>query len=319
MPPAPYPDFRWIFRSLRALPVVAMAALIGGIIGGFSVFALDLALTAPPNHDAGAETGKINTERAVSAAATAPAAGTSAPPMPEQAAAEDEAPGTVAAPQPELRTQDTAQTQTDPQIAVTPPPPQQATWPDALSRKHQPAPATMTAPAAAPTTAVSAASQPAAPQPATQSIAPQAAAPPPAMAASRQAPVAQAARAADSTSDQPANSEIARKPHPTKRYLAVKRNSERTASDAAEASTRTGRPVYDSYGRSDAAGPPDVRAKHRDTDRRYSVRRERAGDDDDRSADGYGEQSDRGSAMPPQPPPPLFFGLFGGGDRYGDQ
>ena len=103
MPPAPYPDFRWIFRSLRALPVVAMAALIGGIIGGFSVFALDLALTAPPNHDAGAETGKINTERAVSAAATAPAAGTSAPPMPEQAAAEDEAPGTVAAPQPELR------------------------------------------------------------------------------------------------------------------------------------------------------------------------------------------------------------------------
>ena len=59
MPPAPYPDFRWFFRSLRALPVVAIAALAGGIIGGFSVFALDLALTTPPNHEVGAEVGKI--------------------------------------------------------------------------------------------------------------------------------------------------------------------------------------------------------------------------------------------------------------------
>lgn len=50
MPPAPYPDFRWFFRTLRVLPVVAVAALAGGIIGGFSVFAIDLALTAPPNH-----------------------------------------------------------------------------------------------------------------------------------------------------------------------------------------------------------------------------------------------------------------------------
>ena len=44
MPPAPYPDFRWFFRSLRVLPIVAIAALVGGIIGGFSVFALDLGL-----------------------------------------------------------------------------------------------------------------------------------------------------------------------------------------------------------------------------------------------------------------------------------
>ncbi len=45
MSPAPYPDFRWLLRPLRALPIVAIAALVGGMIGGFSVFALDLALT----------------------------------------------------------------------------------------------------------------------------------------------------------------------------------------------------------------------------------------------------------------------------------
>ena len=63
MPPAPYPDFRWFLRSLRVLPVIAIAALVGGIIGGFSVFALDLALTAPPNREVGAEVGKINGEK----------------------------------------------------------------------------------------------------------------------------------------------------------------------------------------------------------------------------------------------------------------
>ncbi|MGA8356887.1 MAG: hypothetical protein WB772_05995, partial [Xanthobacteraceae bacterium] len=79
MPPAPYPDFRWFLRSLRVLPVIAIAALVGGIIGGFSVFALDLALTAPPNREVGAEVGKINGERVSESAAAAPAAGTSAP------------------------------------------------------------------------------------------------------------------------------------------------------------------------------------------------------------------------------------------------
>ncbi len=57
MPPAPYPDFRWFFRTLRVVPVVAVAALAGGIIGGFSVFAVDVALTAPPNHGVPPEAG----------------------------------------------------------------------------------------------------------------------------------------------------------------------------------------------------------------------------------------------------------------------
>ena len=174
----------------------------------------------------------------------------------------------------------------------------------------------MTPATAAPAATVSAASQPAAPQ----RVTPQ----PAAAAAPRQAPVAQAPRAANSSSDQPGNTEIARKPIPTRWHIAVKRNSERTASEQSESSTRIARPVYDSYRRSDEAGPPDVDAKYRDTDRRNGIRRARADNDDDRSADGRQvgaqvEESDRDSAMPPQPPPPLFFGLFGGGDRYDDQ
>lgn len=57
MAPAPYPDFRWFFRMLRVLPVVAVAALAGGVIGGFSIFAINLALTAPPNHGVPPEPG----------------------------------------------------------------------------------------------------------------------------------------------------------------------------------------------------------------------------------------------------------------------
>ena len=136
MPPLPYADFRWFFRSLRALPVVAIAALVGGIIGGFSVFALDLALTTPPNHEAGAEVGKINGEKASESTAAAPAAGTSSPPVPQQEAASN-APPSIAAPQPVPQ----AQAQTAPAIAVTPPlAPQQTTWPDALSREQKPRP-----------------------------------------------------------------------------------------------------------------------------------------------------------------------------------
>ena len=133
MPPAPYPDFRWFFRPLRVLPVVAIAALVGGIIGGFSVFALDLALTTPPNHDVGAEAGKINGEKTSESAAAVPAAGTSAPPVPQEAASATRRRGS-AAPQPAAQSQE----QSAAPIAVTPPlPPQQTSWPDALSREHK--------------------------------------------------------------------------------------------------------------------------------------------------------------------------------------
>lgn len=367
MPPAPYPDFRWLFRSLRALPIVAIAALVGGIIGGFSVFAVDLAVTAPPTHDVGSEVGKITAEKAGNSAATAPAAGTSAPPAPEHAIAQSDPASAAIAPQPNLKQpsqsmqpQDAPQTpaQTAPHVAVTPPlSARQATWPDALSHRHNPPAAAPSATAAS--TVPPAASPPTALQPpASQPPASQPVAPERASATPGQAPAVQAARAANSTSDQPNKSEIARKPIPAKRYMTVKRNAgraangdaeaatrvdsnsgepaksefarkpippkrqltvrrntERTTNDAAEASTRYGRRTYDSYGRSDAAGAPDARTRYEYSNRRYYSRRERA-DDDDRSAAGYVEDSDRGDAMPPQPAaPPLFFGLFGFGDR----
>ena len=57
MAPPPYPDFRWFFRTLKVVPVVAVAALAGGLIGGFSVFAVNLAVTAPPNYGVPPEPG----------------------------------------------------------------------------------------------------------------------------------------------------------------------------------------------------------------------------------------------------------------------
>jgi hypothetical protein len=303
MPPAPYPDFRWFFRSLRALPVFAIAALVGGIIGGFSVFALDLALTTPLNHEVGAEVGKINGDKASESAAAAPAAGTSAPPVPQEAASN--APPGIAAPQPVPQ----SQAQTAPPIAVTPPlSPQQTTWPDALSREHESAP-DIAATATSPPTAAAAA----------MSV------PPPAR--SLQAPATQTARVPDTAAEPPApaseptaKTEIARKPVPTKRRVAIKQNVN-PASDGGVASTGTGRPVYDSYGRSDEASSADARARYEYSSRRYGVRHQRAADNYDRSSDGDADQSDRSdSAMPPQPaPPPLLFGLFGGGDRYDDR
>ena len=287
MPPAPHPDFRWLFRSLRALPVVAIAALAGGIIGGFSVFALDLALTAPPSNDRGAEVGKINAEKASENAAVAPAAGTSAPPVPKEVAA---TPPSIAAPQPAPQ----SQTQSAPAIAVTPPlSQQQTTWPDALSHEHK----------SGPDTAASVTSPPVAPGPVAAMPAPT----PP------QVPATQTARVSGSASEQPARTDIARKPMPIKRRVAIKRTE--TAEDGAEAATLTGRPVHDSYRRDDDAAPADARARDEYSSRRYSARHERAADD--RSSDGDADQSDRGDdALPPQPAPPLLFGLFGSGNSH---
>lgn len=80
MAPAPYPNFGWFLRTLRAFPVVAVAALAGGIIGGFSVFAIDLAVTAPPNHGVPPEPGsKLASETADDSDAAAPATKSSMP------------------------------------------------------------------------------------------------------------------------------------------------------------------------------------------------------------------------------------------------
>jgi hypothetical protein len=48
MPHGLYPDTNRFLRAVRVLPVLAGAALIGGMIGGFAVFAIDSALTWKP-------------------------------------------------------------------------------------------------------------------------------------------------------------------------------------------------------------------------------------------------------------------------------
>ena len=38
-----YPDVNWFLRATRVAPVIAGAALVGGMIGGFAIFAVDSA------------------------------------------------------------------------------------------------------------------------------------------------------------------------------------------------------------------------------------------------------------------------------------
>ncbi len=289
MLPASRPDFRWFFRTVRVLPVVAIAALVGGMIGGFSVFAIDLALSAPPSHDVRADAGKINEPKAngtapmrtFDASGFTPVAGTSAPSTPAQA-------NSTAPPSPAVSTQ------AAPQIAVTP---QQKVWPDALSREHQ----------AMPSQAESKAGRP--------------------QVAPGIPPAAVAQAAGDHTIAPQASPDDAQKPTPATRRVAIKRSAQPAPNEsAAETSPRYGRPVYDYYdyyGRDDARTASDEErsagASYKAAKPGYVLRRNgpEVRDSEDRSDDRSADRSDeRDGSLPPQPaPPPLFFGLFGFGDR----
>jgi hypothetical protein len=45
MPRAGFSDVNWFVRAVRVVPVIAGAALVGGMIGGFAIYAIDSALT----------------------------------------------------------------------------------------------------------------------------------------------------------------------------------------------------------------------------------------------------------------------------------
>jgi len=161
MPLADYPDLSWLIRAVRVLPVVAVAASVGGIIGGFTVFAIDSALTwqARPDLRAGNQAAEQRQApksiRIVGSAIPDPSAGMSAPPPAQQraASAQPQTPQVPAqlltakplgAAQPLTQTKTQAQTPSAsaqpipiqiPNAAATQ---QQSTrWPDALSRAHQ--------------------------------------------------------------------------------------------------------------------------------------------------------------------------------------
>ena len=91
MPRGGYADVNWFVRAARVVPVIAGAALVGGMIGGFAMFAIDSALTwepvSQPRPDGRAE-GQASAlvaqptkpVRIVGGAIPDPSAGMSAPP-----------------------------------------------------------------------------------------------------------------------------------------------------------------------------------------------------------------------------------------------
>src|SRR5215468_7029297 len=95
MPVAAYPGVSFFIRAVHVLPVIAVAAAVGGIIGGFTVYAVDSALTWPqpssqrPDVRADNQSGsqssaaveeKTRPVRIVGGAIPDPSAGMSAPP-----------------------------------------------------------------------------------------------------------------------------------------------------------------------------------------------------------------------------------------------
>jgi hypothetical protein len=86
-----YSDLNWFLRAARVVPVIAGAALLGGMIGGFAMFAIDSALTwdsAPqsrPDAHSDNATSAVNPQpnksvRIVGGAIPDPSAGMSGPP-----------------------------------------------------------------------------------------------------------------------------------------------------------------------------------------------------------------------------------------------
>jgi hypothetical protein len=170
MPFAAYPDVSFIIRAVRVLPVVALAASVGGILGGFTVYAIDSALTwqrpdsRAENQAASADQQKTRPVRVVGGTIPDPSAGMSAPPpVPQQNPAQQNPaqlspqvltakPLSAAAtlePQGTTSPQGAKPVRTE-KVSALPPPPradqapnpapaqQQPTrWPDALSRARQ--------------------------------------------------------------------------------------------------------------------------------------------------------------------------------------
>jgi hypothetical protein len=102
MPLTGYPDVNWFMRAARVLPAVAVAALVGGLIGGFSIYAIDSALTWQSRPDFRAdnhapEPQAMRPIRTVGGAIPDPSAGMSGPPPVQQQRASSSAPQQQAA------------------------------------------------------------------------------------------------------------------------------------------------------------------------------------------------------------------------------
>jgi hypothetical protein len=135
---ANYTNDGWFMRTARTLPVVAMSALVGGAVGGFSVYAIILALTESAGTGAvalkteatqPADTRPQNTVPPIRTIGTPPPNVTEPPALPAQPPQQAQA-----APVPQ-------QTPTSQNPAPQTPAPQ-TPWPDALSRASSTSPET---------------------------------------------------------------------------------------------------------------------------------------------------------------------------------
>jgi hypothetical protein len=90
-----YSNFSWLIRAARVVPVIAAAALVGGMIGGFAMFVIDSVLTWEPSPQSSSDIRADNQTAAVSSQQTKPvrivggaipdpSAGMSAPPPVQQ-------------------------------------------------------------------------------------------------------------------------------------------------------------------------------------------------------------------------------------------
>jgi hypothetical protein len=149
-------DVDWFLRATRratrVVPVIAGAALVGGMIGGFAMFAVDSALTwepvSQPRPDARADSAAsvvdqktldqrtMKPVRIVGGAIPDPSAGMSGPPpAPQRSAAPAQVSPQLLTPKP-LGPASQLQPQTATTQGATTPQQPQTRWPDALSRAH---------------------------------------------------------------------------------------------------------------------------------------------------------------------------------------
>jgi hypothetical protein len=159
-------DLSWFLRAARVVPVIAGAALLGGMIGGFAIFAIDSALTWEPNPQSrpdgraenqasagnpqAAQTTASQTTkpvRIVGGAIPDPSAGMSAPPPALQQRSATAPPQSQTQVSPQLLTGKPLgpATQLQPQTATTQP--QTATTQPQTATTTPPAPASGTTPA----------------------------------------------------------------------------------------------------------------------------------------------------------------------------
>jgi hypothetical protein len=125
--PGGYPDFSWFIRAVRVLPIVTGAVIAGGVVGGFSVFALDRALAPSQGSDSATQATAASLSKPIRVV------GTPSAPVPNQVSTPKQD-VVAASPTPVV-----APAQTDassPQVSNVAPAAAPKAWPDAMTRAH---------------------------------------------------------------------------------------------------------------------------------------------------------------------------------------